>query len=62
MTTDVSLKKVRLSVSNAVHSLSVIVAHQEGLFEEQRLDVELVRTPGSAQVTTQSAGCAGGHL
>jgi NitT/TauT family transport system substrate-binding protein len=54
MTTDVSLKKVRLSVSNAVHSLSVIVAHQEGLFEEQGLDVELVRTPGSAQVTTQS--------
>ena len=54
MTTDVSLKKVRLSVSNAVHSLSVIVAHQEGLFEEQGLDVELVRTPGSAQVTTHS--------
>ena len=54
MTTDVTLKKVRLSVSNAVHSLSVLVAHQEGLFEEQGLDVELVRTPGSAQVTTQS--------
>src|SRR5262249_26112129 len=48
MATDVTLKKVRLSVSNAVHSLAVLVAHDEGLFRDQGLDVELVRTPGSA--------------
>ena len=52
MTTDVTLKKVRLSVSNAVHSLAVLVAHDEGLFRDQGLDVELVKTPGSAHVDT----------
>src|SRR5919205_3675769 len=52
MTTDVTLKKLRLSVSNAVHSLAVLVAHDEGLFRDQGLDVELVRTPGSAHVDT----------
>ena len=52
MTIDVTLKKVRLSVSNAVHSLAVLVAHEEGLFRDQGLDVELVKTPGSAHVDT----------
>jgi NitT/TauT family transport system substrate-binding protein len=52
MATDVTLKKVRLSVSNAVHSLAVLVARDEGLFRDQGLDVEIVRTPGSAQVDT----------
>ena len=52
MTTQTELKKVRLSVSNAVHSLSVLVAFEEGLFLEQGLDVELVKTAGSANVTT----------
>ncbi|MGH8069621.1 MAG: ABC transporter substrate-binding protein [Candidatus Entotheonellia bacterium] len=52
MATDVTLKKVRLSVSNAVHSLAVLVARDEGLFRDQGLDVEIVRTPGSAHVDT----------
>src|SRR5438552_12507470 len=52
MTTDATLKKLRLSVSNAVHSLAVLVAHDEGLFRDQGLDVELVRTAGSAHVDT----------
>jgi NitT/TauT family transport system substrate-binding protein len=52
MATDVRLKKVRLSVSNAVHSLAVLVAHDEGLFRDHGLDVELVKTPGSAHVDT----------
>jgi NitT/TauT family transport system substrate-binding protein len=52
MPTDVTLKKVRLSVSNAVHSLAVLVARDEGLFRDQGLDVEIVRTPGSAHVDT----------
>ena len=52
MSTDVTLKQVRLSVSNAVHSLAVLVARDEGLFRDQGLDVEVVRTPGSAHVDT----------
>jgi NitT/TauT family transport system substrate-binding protein len=52
MATDATLKQVRLSVSNAVHSLAVLVAHDEGLFRDQGLAVELVRTPGSAHVDT----------
>ena len=52
MPTDLTLQKVRLSVSNAVHSLAVLVAHDEGLFRDQGLDVEIVRTPGSAHVDT----------
>jgi len=52
MATDVTLKKVRLSVSNAVHSLAVLVARDEGLFRDQGLDVEIVRTPGSAHADT----------
>ena len=52
MTTQTELKKVRLSVSNAVHSLSVLVAHEEGLFREEGLDVELIKTAGSAHVNT----------
>lgn len=48
MTTDMTLKKIRLSVSNAVHSLAVLVAYDEGLFRDQGLDVELVRTPSSS--------------
>ena len=52
MPTDATLKKVRLSVSNAVHSLAVLVARDEGLFRDQGLDVEIVRTAGSAHVDT----------
>ena len=52
MATQMDLKKVRLSVSNAVHSLTVLVAHEEGLFRDQGLDVEIVKTPGSANVNT----------
>ena len=42
MATQTELKKVRLSVSNAVHSLTVLVAHEEGLFREQGLDLSLI--------------------
>jgi NitT/TauT family transport system substrate-binding protein len=52
MPTDLTLQKVRLSVSNAVHSLAVLVARDEGLFRDQGLDVEIIRTPGSAHVDT----------
>lgn len=44
MSTEVTLKKVWMSVSNAVHSLNILVAKDEGLFEEQGLDVEIVKS------------------
>ena len=50
MTTQADLKKVRVSMMNAVHDLSLLVARDEGLFNEQGLDVEIVTTPGTAQV------------
>lgn len=50
MTTQADLKKIRVSMMNAVHDLSLLVARDEGLFKEQGLDVEVVTTPGTAQV------------
>ncbi len=49
MTTRTKLRKVRLSIMNAVHDLAVLVARDEGLFLEEGLDVEVVDTPGTAQ-------------
>ncbi len=35
---------------NAVHDLALLVARDEGLFRLEGLDVEIVTTPGTAQV------------
>jgi NitT/TauT family transport system substrate-binding protein len=48
MQTDV--KPVRVSMMNAVHDLAVLVARDEGLFRDEGLDVEVVTTPGTAQI------------
>lgn len=45
-----NLKPVRVSMMNAVHDLAVLVARDEGLFRNEGLDVEVVTTPGTAQV------------
>ena len=50
MSTQADLKKVRVSMMNAVHDLSLLVARDEGLFRDEGLDVEVVNTPGTAQV------------
>ena len=50
MSTHTELKKVRVSMMNAVHDLAVLVARDEGLFRDQGLDVEIFDTPGTAQV------------
>ena len=50
MTIEADLKNVRVSMMNAVHDLALLVARDEGLFRDQGLDVEIVRTPGTAQV------------
>jgi NitT/TauT family transport system substrate-binding protein len=43
------LKKVKASMMNAIHDLPLLVARDEGYFTDQGLDVEIVRTPGTAQ-------------
>lgn len=50
MTVQADLKRVRVSMMNAVHDLAVLVARDEGLFRDEGLEVEIVRTPGTAQV------------
>jgi NitT/TauT family transport system substrate-binding protein len=45
----VPLKKVKASMMNAIHDLPLLVAHDEGFFRDEGLDVEIIRTPGSGQ-------------
>ena len=45
-----ALKPVRVSAMNAVHDLAVLVARDEGLFRDEGLDVEVIDTPGTAQI------------
>ena len=42
-------KKVKASMMNAIHDLPLLVARDEGLFADQGLDVEIVKTPGTGQ-------------
>ena len=55
MTTQADLKKVRISMMNAVHDLAVMVARDEGLFRDEGLDVEVVDTGGTARVNPEGA-------
>ena len=50
MSTEAGLKKVRVSAMNAVHDLAVLVARDEGLFEKEGLDLEILATPGTGQL------------
>src|SRR5215467_6970632 len=42
-------KKVKASMMNAIHDLPLLVARDEGFFADNGLDVEIVKTPGTAQ-------------
>src|SRR5438445_2382831 len=44
-----ALKKVRVSMMNAIHDLPLLVARDEGFFRDEGLDVEILKTPGTAQ-------------
>jgi NitT/TauT family transport system substrate-binding protein len=44
-----SLRKVKASMMNAIHDLPLLVARDEGFFNDEGLDVEIIRTPGSGQ-------------
>src|SRR5262252_5219149 len=44
-----TLKKVKASMMNAIHDLPLLVARDEGFFNDEGLDVEIVKTPGTGQ-------------
>ena len=43
------LKKVTVSMMNAVHDLPLLVARDEGFFRDEGLDVTILKTPGTGQ-------------
>src|SRR5215469_12829801 len=47
-----TLKQVKVSMMNAVHDLPLLVARDEGFFRDEGLDVEILKTPGSGQYTS----------
>ena len=51
MTTQDTLKTVRVSMMNAIHDLPLLVARDEGFFNAEGLDVEVITTPGTAQMS-----------
>jgi NitT/TauT family transport system substrate-binding protein len=44
-----ALKKVNVSIMNAVHDLPLLVARDEGFFKDEGLDVNILKTPGTGQ-------------
>ncbi len=55
MTTQPALKKVRASTMNAIHDLPLLVAGDEGFFNDEGLDVEIITTPGTAQLNADDS-------
>ncbi len=49
---EMTKRKHKIAIMNAVHDLPVLVARDKGFFRDEGLDVEFVATPGMAQVTT----------
>src|SRR5476651_288963 len=43
------LQKVTASMMNAIHDLPLLVARDERFFEDEGLDVEILKTPGTGQ-------------
>jgi NitT/TauT family transport system substrate-binding protein len=44
-----NLRTIKVSMMNAVHDLPLLVARDEGYFRDEGLNVEIVKTPGTAQ-------------
>ena len=49
---ELTKRKHKVAIMNAVHDLPVLVARDKGFFKDEGLDIEFVTTPGMAQVTT----------
>ena len=56
MATEAGLKKVRIAAMNPVHDLAVLVAHDDGLFQKEGLDVEILKTPGTGTLGGDTQG------
>ncbi len=52
MIDQVTNERPQVAIMNAVHDLPVLVARDQGFFEDEGLDIQFVTTPGMAQVTT----------
>ncbi len=49
---ELTKRKHKVAIMNAVHDLPVLVARDKGFFKDEGVDIEFVSTPGMAQVTT----------
>jgi len=49
---ELTKRKHKVAIMNAVHDLPVLVARDKGFFTDEGLDIEFVSTPGMAQVST----------
>src|SRR6476620_7470770 len=49
---ELTKRKHKVAIMNAVHDLPVLVARDRGFFKDEGLDIEFVTTPGMAQVAT----------
>src|SRR6188768_4277600 len=49
---EMTQRKTKVAIMNAVHDLPVLVARDRNYFKDEGLDIEFVTTPGMAQVTT----------
>lgn len=49
-TAAVTPKKLKVSVMNAIHDLPLLVARDQGFFLDEGLDVQIIKTPGTAQL------------
>ena len=49
---EMTRRKPKVAIMNAVHDLPVLVARDNGFFKDEGLDIEFVTTPGMAQITT----------
>lgn len=47
-----ALQHVKVSMMNAIHDMPVLVARDEGFFNDEGLDVEILDTPGSGQANS----------
>ena len=44
-----TLQKVKVSMMNAIHDLPLLIARDESFFRDEGLDVDIIKTPGTAQ-------------
>ena len=52
---EITKRKHKVAIMNAVHDLPVLVARDRGFYQDEGLDIEFVVTPGMAQVTSSHA-------